>query len=57
MANGGDSCPSCRGRGWKFVSLRRSSASSGGVAERGLLNRARTLCLACAGTGGRSSGS
>ena len=50
-ATGKNSCPSCRGRGWKFLTLRRSAANGGGVAERALLDRPRTLCLACSGSG------
>lgn len=44
-------CPSCRGRRWKFVILRRSPVNGGAVAERGMVNRARVECLACDGTG------
>lgn len=51
MASGQDSCLSCRGHGWKYVTLRRSLANAGGIAERGLLRRARQTCLRCAGTG------
>jgi DnaJ-class molecular chaperone len=46
-----NSCPSCRGHGWKFVTLRRSAANAGGTAERGLLRRARVSCLTCSGSG------
>jgi len=48
---GRDSCPSCRGQGWKFFTLRRSLANAGGTAERALLRRARVACLTCSGTG------
>lgn len=51
-----DSCPSCRGHGWKFCALRRSLANGGGVAERGLLERAQVPCLACSGTGQAAAG-
>jgi hypothetical protein len=44
-------CPSCRGRGWKFVGLRRSAALGGGTAERALLERPRVLCITCSGHG------
>lgn len=50
-ADGQDSCLSCRGHGWKFLTLRRSVANVGGTAERALLRRARVACLACSGTG------
>jgi hypothetical protein len=49
--SGQNSCPSCRGQGWKFLMLRRSLANAGGTAERVLLRRARLACLACSGTG------
>ena len=48
---GQDSCPSCRGQGWKFLTFRRSAANAGGTAERSLLRRARVACLVCLGTG------
>lgn len=44
-------CPSCRGHGWKFFTIRRSASNAGGTAERALLQRARTPCLACSGSG------
>ena len=44
-------CGNCGGRGWKFVGLRRSEEAAGDAGERALLKRARTECLACAGTG------
>jgi hypothetical protein len=45
------SCKSCGGRGWKFLTLRRSTANGGGTAERALLNRPRTFCIVCSGIG------
>lgn len=52
MTTGGQySCPSCRGQGWKFLTLRRSASNAGGSAERGLLRRPRVTCLTCGGTG------
>jgi DnaJ-class molecular chaperone len=51
MAGGQDSCPSCRGHGWKFLTLRRSPANAGATAEHALLRRARVTCLTCSGTG------
>lgn len=45
------SCPSCGGRGRKFVFLRRPVAVVGGAAERSLLRRLTEPCLACAGKG------
>lgn len=50
-ANGQAPCPSCRGHGWRFLTLRRSLANGGSIAERGLMRRARAICLACSGTG------
>jgi hypothetical protein len=50
-ADGHDSCPSYRGHGWKFYTLRRSPDNGGGTAERGLLELPRVICLACSGTG------
>ena len=50
-ATGKTPCPSCRGRGWKHLTLRRSASNGGGTAERALLNRPRTPCIACAGSG------
>jgi hypothetical protein len=44
-------CPACRGRGRKFVSLRRLTGAAGGAAEGDLLRQAQTECLTCAGTG------
>jgi hypothetical protein len=51
MAIGHDPCQSCRGRGWKFRTLRRSPDNGGGTAERGLLERPRVICVFCSGTG------
>lgn len=50
-ATGKNSCPSCRGRGWKFLTLRRAAANGGGTAECALLYRPRIPCLICAGSG------
>lgn len=50
-ASGKDPCPSCRGRGWKFRTLRRSPDNGGGTPERAQLERPRGICLACSGTG------
>lgn len=50
-ASGKSPCPSCRGRGWKFLTLRRSAANGGGTAELALLERPRTACIVCAGEG------
>ncbi len=44
-------CSNCRGRGWKFLGLRRSEGAIGDAGEVALLRRARTGCLACGGTG------
>ncbi len=46
-----DACPVCRGKGRKFVLLRRSTAIAGGAAERALLFRSWVRCLTCSGTG------
>lgn len=51
MTEGAHPCPSCRGRGRKFVLLRRSGAIAGGAAERALLFRSWVKCLTCSGTG------
>jgi hypothetical protein len=51
MTDCGDTCPSCRGWGRKFVMLRRSSAIAGGAAELVLLFRSWVPCLTCSGTG------
>jgi len=50
-ATGKNPCPSCRGRGWKFITLRRSAANGGGTAERALLARPGIPCLICSGSG------
>jgi hypothetical protein len=50
-----DPCPSCRGRGRKFVTLRRLVGAAGGASEDELLKRTRTECLSCAGTGKASA--
>jgi len=44
-------CPACRGRGRKFVTLRRLVGAGGGASENELLKRARAPRLGCAGTG------
>jgi hypothetical protein len=41
----------CGGRGWKFLSFRRSVASAGDAGERVMQTRARGACLACGGSG------
>ncbi len=51
MTDAADACPACRGKGRKFVFLRRSSAIAGGAAERALLFRSWVRCLTCSGTG------
>jgi hypothetical protein len=45
------SCCSCGGRGWKFLSLRRSLSSTLATGERRVVKRRRVTCLACGGTG------
>jgi hypothetical protein len=52
---GNDACPSCRGRGRKFVVLRRSDATAGAAAETALLGRVQAQCLSCLGTGKAAS--
>lgn len=54
-AIGKDSCLSCRGHGWKLVTLRRSASNGGGTAEIGLLERPRIPCLTCSGSGRASA--
>jgi hypothetical protein len=49
--NGHDPCPSCRGRGWKFKTMRRSPDNGGGTAETALLERPREPCIFCRRTG------
>jgi hypothetical protein len=44
-------CPACRGRGLKFLTLRRMVGAAGAASEDELLKRARVLCLACDGSG------
>lgn len=51
MTDDADPCPSCRGKGRKFVLLRRSGAIAVAAAERALLFRCWVTCLACSGTG------
>jgi hypothetical protein len=48
---GTSACPACRGRGRKFVTLRRLVGAAGGASEDELLKRTTTDCLHCAGTG------
>ena len=47
----GERCSRCRGRGWKLLTLRRSLTSAGDAGERAPLQRSRTRCLTCQGTG------
>jgi hypothetical protein len=51
MTGGHSPCGVCGGRGWKFLSFRRSVASAGDAGERVLQTRARGACLACGGSG------
>jgi hypothetical protein len=51
----GGGCLACRGRGSKFVTLRRSDAVAGAAAETALLGRVQESCLACSGTGRAAS--
>jgi hypothetical protein len=44
-------CPACRGRGRKFVTLRRLVGAAGGASEDELLKRTQVPCLCCEGTG------
>ena len=46
-----EQCSSCRGRGWKLLTLRRSLTSAGDAGERAPLQRSRIRCLTCRGTG------
>ena len=48
-----DSCTSCGGHGWKFLSMRRSPARAGDAGERATLRRPRVECTSCRGTGKR----
>ena len=48
---GGERCSRCRGRGWKLLTLRRSLTSAGDAGERAPLQRSRTRCPTCQGTG------
>jgi hypothetical protein len=50
-------CEVCGGRGWKFVSYRRSVARVGDAGERVLQTRARSMCLTCGGSGSSSTAS
>ncbi len=49
-----NSCSACGGRGWKFVTFRRSVATWGDAGERVLQTRARVRCLACGGSGSQA---
>lgn len=40
-------CGSCGGRGWKFLTYRRSHERSGGAAELSPVMRERVACLFC----------
>jgi DnaJ-class molecular chaperone len=51
----GEKCTRCRGRGWKLLTLRRSLTSAGDAGERAPMQRARTQCLTCRGTGESST--
>lgn len=51
MTAGHQDCESCRGRGWKYLTLRRSPANAGAAAETETQHAARTPCLSCNGTG------
>jgi len=44
-------CPACRGRGQKFVTLRRLVDEAGAASEDELLKRTGTGCLHCSGSG------
>jgi hypothetical protein len=46
-----DSCPLCRGKGWKLVILRGSPANMLVAADSSRAHRRRTMCLARLGTG------
>jgi len=48
-------CPACRGRGRKFVTLRRLVGAAGGASEDELLKRTQVPCLCCMGTGRTSA--
>lgn len=50
-ANAFPPCPACRGRGRKFVTLRRLVGAAGGAAESDLLRQTQTPCPTCLGTG------
>jgi hypothetical protein len=44
-----DGCECCRGRSWKFRTLRRSPTIAGDAGECALLRQAPTECLSCRG--------
>jgi hypothetical protein len=48
-------CPACRGRGRKFVTLRRMVGAAGGASEDELLKRTQVPCPCCTGTGRASA--
>lgn len=56
MTGGPSPCGVCGGRGWKFLSFRRSVATAGDAGERVLRTRARAACLACGGSGSAAAG-
>ncbi|MEV4112427.1 hypothetical protein [Nonomuraea sp. NPDC049695] len=44
-------CVSCSGRGWKYVSLRRSVVAAENPGETNADERQRAACWRCNGTG------
>jgi hypothetical protein len=44
-------CACCGGRGWKFLTYRRSRRAVSGAPERAAQRLARVICVFCAGTG------
>ncbi len=44
-------CQWCGGRGWKFVSIRRSLDIISPISESASVHQRRENCLGCAGTG------
>ncbi len=48
---GRETCSSCGGNGWKFLTTRSSAARCGDAGERAWQRRARAACLACDGSG------
>jgi hypothetical protein len=51
IEDGNPPCPACRGRGRKFVTLRRLVGAAGGASEDELLKRTQVPCLGCTGSG------